>query len=157
MFNFLKRNDKKIYSPISGNCVDITEVNDLTFAKKLVGDGVAVVPDTNVVCAPCDGKIVSIFPTKHAFSMKRNDGTNILVHIGIDTVNLNGKGFKRCVKENTFVKKGTPIIEFEKEYLENEQFDMTIMVLFVDSVVTLHKINLNKLVSLEDEIVEYEE
>ena len=95
---FKKVLDQSIYSPVEGKCLDIVDVNDDVFSGKMMGDGVAVVPKTNVVCSPSDGELTMVFPTKHAFGVTMSNGVDVLVHIGIDTVNLNGVGFKAFKK-----------------------------------------------------------
>ncbi|MFD3158039.1 PTS glucose transporter subunit IIA [Haloimpatiens sp. FM7330] len=121
MFNFLKRKNTEITlkAPCEGEIVDITKVNDEMFAQKLIGDGIAVIPSSNKIVAPCDGKIVQIFPTNHAFGITTKEGLEVLVHIGIDTVKLEGKGFKRIVEPETNVKKGDTIVEIDIDYIKS--------------------------------------
>ncbi len=113
MFNFFKKKNIALYAPLSGNAVNITEVPDAVFAEKMVGDGMAVIPTSNQVLAPCDGKVTQIFPTNHAVGIEVAGGIDLLIHVGIDTVELKGEGFKRLVEEGTEVKKGTPILEID--------------------------------------------
>ena len=89
---FKKRQLPELAAVISGNCIPLEEVKDEVFASKAMGDGVAIVPENNEVVAPCDGNLSLVANTGHAFGMVSSDGTEILIHIGIDTVNLNGKG-----------------------------------------------------------------
>ncbi|MGL4363376.1 MAG: PTS sugar transporter subunit IIA [Cellulosilyticaceae bacterium] len=114
MFSFFKKNKGiNLYAPLSGTAVNISEVPDAVFAEKMVGDGLAINPTSNKVVAPCDGKVVQIFPTNHAIGMEIEGGVDLLIHVGIDTVELNGEGFKRLVEEGTQVKKGDPILEID--------------------------------------------
>lgn len=106
-----------IYSPLSGEIVPIEEVPDIVFAEKIVGDGVAVRPTGNTIKAPIDGTIGKIFETNHAFSMQSENGIELFVHFGIDTVELKGEGFKRIAKEGQHVKKGEVILEFNLSLL----------------------------------------
>lgn len=154
MFDFFKKKDEKIYAPVTGKCVDIIEVKDKTFADKLIGDGVAILPENNIVAAPCDGTITSIFPTKHAFSLERKDGLGILVHIGIDTVSLNGKGFQNLVNSNAPVRTGQPVIEFDPGYLSDDGLDMTIMIVIVDYDGNISKTALNENIISKDVVME---
>lgn len=132
MFGFLKKTvDKNVYSPTNGNCVNLEEVNDKTFSSKLLGDGFAVLPSSERVVAPCDGTISMIFPTKHAFGVKMDDGKEILVHIGIDTVNRKGKGFTLHKSADEKVKKGDLIVSFDKEDIAKE-YDTTVMVVVTE-------------------------
>lgn len=120
-----------ISAPCDGELIDITEVKDKTFSSKLMGDGFAVIPSNTTVCSPCKGKLTMLFHTKHAFCIKMDDGTEVLVHIGIDTVNLNGAGFNALKKINDKVKEGTPIIEFDPDKLK--EFDKSIMVIITNT------------------------
>lgn len=126
MLNFFKKNKSyKIHAVVSGNSINIEKVNDSMFSKKLMGDGIAIIPNSDVVVAPCDGKINVLTETKHAFGIVSDDGVEILVHIGIDTVNLKGDGFKNEVSQGTIVKKGDPIIRFERERIASQGIDCT--------------------------------
>lgn len=116
MFDFLNKfKNIDLYSPMTGEAVDLSQVPDPIFAEKMVGDGVAIIPTENVVVAPCDGKVVQIFPTNHAIGIESNSGLDLLIHIGIDTVELKGDGFKRLVEEGATIRKGDPILEVDIE------------------------------------------
>jgi len=133
MINFLKKNKiYKVHTPISGNSINIEKVNDSMFSGKLMGDGIAIIPNSNVVVAPCDGKITVLPESKHAFGIISNDGIEILVHIGIDTVNLHGDGFKSEVSQGNVVKKGDPIIRFDREKLTSLGIDCTTMIVVLN-------------------------
>lgn len=131
LLNIFKNDDDSLLAmPCDGKLIDITEVKDPTFSSKMMGDGFAVVPTSNVICSPCDGKLSMVFKTKHAFGIKMKNGMEVLVHIGIDTVNLNGNGFT-CLKEvNKNVKKGTPIVQFDSNTLKD--YDKTVMVIITN-------------------------
>ncbi len=88
-----------IFSPISGEIIPLSDVQDKTFSDKLIGDGVAIIPSEGKVYAPFDGKITNIFPTKHAIGLKSDEGVELLIHIGLDTVELKGQGFISHVEE----------------------------------------------------------
>lgn len=111
MFGFKKEKLVEIKSPLSGTIIDITEVPDAVFAGKIVGDGCAVIPSGNKVVSPIDGKIVTIMDSLHAYCIEGKDGINLMIHIGIDTVNLKGEGFKAFVKVGDEVKAGDLIAE----------------------------------------------
>ena len=119
MFNFFN-NTKTIslYAPIEGVAKSIEEVPDQLFAQKMVGDGIAIVPTGKIVKAPCDGKIVQISSTNHAIGIMTDQGVEILIHIGIDTVELKGEGFKRIAEVDTQVKKGEPLMEVDLEKIK---------------------------------------
>ncbi|TKU35069.1 PTS N-acetyl glucosamine transporter subunit IIABC [Citrobacter sp. wls718] len=106
-----------LVSPITGDVVALEQVPDEAFASKAVGDGVAVKPTDKIVVSPAAGTIVKIFNTNHAFCLETLKGAEIVVHMGIDTVALEGKGFTRLVEEGAEVKAGQPILEMDLEYL----------------------------------------
>lgn len=108
---------ESLVSPITGDVVALEQVPDEAFASKAVGDGIAVKPTSNIVVAPAAGTVVKIFNTNHAFCLETNNGAEIVVHMGIDTVALEGKGFKRLVEEGTDVKAGEPILEMDLDFL----------------------------------------
>ena len=108
---------ESLVSPITGDVVALEQVPDEAFASKAVGDGIAVNPTSNIVVAPAAGTVVKIFNTNHAFCLETNNGAEIVVHMGIDTVALEGKGFKRLVEEGTDVKAGEPILEMDLDFL----------------------------------------
>lgn len=118
------KNDKKIIksivisSPITGRATDLSSVPDDAFANRMLGDGVAVTPSDGIVKAPEDGEILFVFDTKHAIGFMTNDGISMIIHIGIDTVKLDGQGFSVLVKAGDKVKKGDTIMELDLEYLK---------------------------------------
>jgi PTS system glucose-specific IIA component len=123
MFGLFKAKKIEIFSPLDGNLVDLEDVEDEVFSKKLVGDGIAIIPLGATVVSPIKGTISRIFKTKHAFSIKSGD-IDILVHIGLDTVDLDGKGFELLVKEGDRVDIGTPIVTVDIEYLLSQDKDI---------------------------------
>lgn len=108
------------------------EVEDETFAGGVLGDGVAVEPEEGKVYAPADGTVLSVFDTKHAVCFASRYGTELLIHIGIDTVNLQGKYFTAHVKDGDAVKRGQLLIEFDKEQIEMAGYHTTIPMIFTD-------------------------
>ncbi len=129
---FKRKQDKCIYSPLDGSYVPLKEVSDSTFAQELIGPGFAVYPSKNTISSPVEGEITMIFPTLHAIGLRRNDGLEILIHIGIETINLNGKGFKVYKQLHTKVKKGENLIYFDKELIKGEGLDPTVIVVFTN-------------------------
>ncbi|MBI6217103.1 N-acetylglucosamine-specific PTS transporter subunit IIBC [Proteus sp. DFP240708] len=107
----------EMIAPFDGEVVALKEVPDEAFSSGVVGDGVAIKPTSNIVMAPATGTVVKIFDTNHAFCIETDNGVEIIVHMGIDTVALGGKGFKRLVEEGADVKVGQPILELDLEYL----------------------------------------
>lgn len=106
-----------LVSPVTGEVVALDAVPDEAFASKAVGDGVAIKPTDKLVVAPAAGTIVKIFNTNHAFCLETENGAEIVVHMGIDTVALNGQGFKRLVEEGAQVTAGQPVLELDLDYL----------------------------------------
>ena len=109
---------RKLCSPFNGRAASITETPDEAFAEKMMGDGYVVFPSEGVVYAPEDCEISFVFPSKHALGLRTEDGLEYLLHIGVDTVKLEGKGFEVFVKENDKVKKGDKLMEFDIEYIK---------------------------------------
>jgi len=120
MFNIFKKNKQVhlVNSPLNGKLIDLSKVPDQVFAERIVGDGVAIEPQEGILVSPVEGEIKQLFPTKHAIGIKAESGLEILVHIGIDTVELDGKGFKKFVDEGQTVEVGTKLIEFNLEYIK---------------------------------------
>ncbi|UAJ65528.1 PTS glucose transporter subunit IIA [Candidatus Schneideria nysicola] len=110
----------EIIAPFSGFLINIEDVPDQVFAEKIIGDGIAIRPDANqnIIMAPIKGNIIKIFETNHAFSINSDDGIEMIIHFGIDTVQLKGEGFTRIAKENQNVNQGDPIISFNFSLLE---------------------------------------
>ncbi|HAT2869996.1 TPA: PTS transporter subunit EIIC [Serratia marcescens] len=106
-----------LVAPVTGEVVALAQVPDEAFASKAVGDGLAIRPTDNIVVSPADGTVVKIFNTNHAFCLETDKGAEIVVHMGIDTVALEGQGFKRLVEEGAEVKAGQPILELDLDYL----------------------------------------
>lgn len=115
-----------------GEQIAMEDVKDETFANKVLGDGVAVLPEEGKVYAPADGTITSIFDTKHAVCFTSRYGAEILIHIGVDTVNLQGKYFTAHVEDGASVKKGQLLIEFDKEQIGRAGYDTVIPMIFTD-------------------------
>lgn len=111
-------NEDSFVAPIKGELVPITEVPDAVFAGKMMGDGFAIIPSEGTVVSPVDGKIVNLFPTKHALGILADNGREILIHFGIDTVKLKGEGFETLVSENDQVKQGQPLLKVNLDYIK---------------------------------------
>lgn len=111
----------ELVAPFTGELVDITEVEDITFSQKLLGDGIAIKPTEGKLVAPCDGKIVQLFHTKHAIGIEHK-GLEILIHVGMDTVELNGEGFTTHISEGQNVKKGDLLLDVDLDYLKEKGY-----------------------------------
>ncbi|QDP39326.1 PTS sugar transporter subunit IIA [Radiobacillus deserti] len=102
--------EDKVVAPVSGKVVPLSEVPDPTFSEKMMGDGVAIIPSEGTVVAPVDGTILQVFPTKHAVGIESKSGVEYLIHIGLETVSLNGEGFEAHVGQGDKVSAGDPLI-----------------------------------------------
>jgi glucose PTS system EIICBA or EIICB component len=111
-------NNEKYISPIKGKLIPISEVPDQVFSQKMMGDGFAIEPEDGLVVAPADGKIINVFPTKHAIGFQTVGGREILIHFGIDTVNLKGEGFETLVNEGEEVKAGQPLLRADINFIK---------------------------------------
>lgn len=130
--NILKRNKNKLlYAFTDGVSVDISEVKDEVFSQKMMGEGIAIKPSINKIFSPCDGTIVTIMKeSKHAIGIRTEDGVEILIHVGLDTVNLKGEGFNLYCEEEKYVKKGELLLEFDKELLKEKGIeDITMLII----------------------------
>ena len=105
-------------SPLSGEVKSITETPDDAFAQKMMGDGAMVLPNDGVVTAPTDAEVCFVFPSKHAVGLRTEDGIELLIHVGIDTVKLDGKGFEAFVKDGDKVKKGDKLLSFDMDFIK---------------------------------------
>ena len=122
-----------ISSPITGNAVELSEVPDEGFAGKMMGDGAVVTPTNPVVVAPEDGEIAFVFDTKHAVGLSTESGMELLIHIGINTVELNGKYFTSHVKNGDHVKKGQLLVSFDMEKVKAAGYDVTTPLIVTNS------------------------
>lgn len=141
MFGFFKKSQTiDICAPIAGEVVDITAVPDDTFAQKMLGDGIAIKTQDNTLFAPCDGTIAVISETKHALVLK-NGKIEILIHVGLDTVDLNGEGFNVYVSLNDNVKQGDRLLTFDRELLlsKGKTLITPLVVLNMDQVKSMEK------------------
>ena len=121
-------------APISGDVIPLSEVNDQTFATGLLGQGVAIQPTGTRVIAPADAKVEAIFPTGHAVALNTVDGLDVLIHVGLDTVQLEGKHFTVHAQVGDIVHKGDVLIEFDREAIAAEGYDVTVPILVCNSV-----------------------
>jgi len=132
MFKFLKRKAREITSPVDGQVVALESVEDEVFSQKLVGDGVAVIPMSNRFTAPIDGVVSKIFSSNHAYSIKSPKDLEVMVHIGLETVSLDGKGFTRMANEGDEVKAGDVIIEADLNYIREHAKDIITPVIILE-------------------------
>ena len=126
----IAENTHKLYSPFQGVLKPITEAPDEAFASKAMGDGYLVMPEDGIVAAPEDGEVMFVFPSKHAIGLKAADGTEYLLHIGVDTVKLNGEGFTVFVSDGQKIKKGDKLMEFDPAYIREHAVSDACIVIF---------------------------
>lgn len=126
---------KTIYSPLKGSVIPLSEVSDPVFAEEVMGPGVGINPEEGKLYAPADGEIASVFPTGHAIGMTTGDGMEILLHIGIDTVQLEGDGFHALVKQGDHVKAGELLVEFDCAKIKEKGYQTTTMVLVPNAAI----------------------
>lgn len=138
-------------SPMNGNIIELSNVNDATFSEKLLGDGVAIESEDGKVFAPFDGIVSALFPTNHAISLESNDGVELLIHIGIDTVQLDGKYFTSHVEQNQKIKQGDLLIEFDKEAIKIAGYETItpIIIANTDEYINIIKATNNKVTKEE--------
>jgi glucose PTS system EIICBA or EIICB component len=124
--------DQGFMAPLKGELKPITEVPDQVFAGKMMGDGFAIVPAEGTIVSPVSGKIVNLFPTKHAIGILSDTGREILIHVGIDTVNLKGQGFETLVSENDIVDQGQPLLKVDLDYIKEHATSTITPVVFTN-------------------------
>lgn len=126
----------EIKSPLKGKVNTLKSLKDGVFSEGMMGDGVTVTPEENTVYAPISGKLVTAFPTGHAYGIEGKDGTNVLVHIGIDTVGLDGEGFKMLVKQGKKIKAGKPMVEVDFAGIKSKVPSIDVVVLVTSDSTT---------------------
>ena len=134
MFNLFKKVvECEVYSPVIGKMIPLDDVPDPVFSEKMMGEGCAFGFEGDTVYAPCNGEIILIANTYHAFGIKAENGAEILIHIGLYTVNLNGKGFEVLVKEHTKVKAHDPLVRIDREFMKENKIDLTMPMVITSS------------------------
>ena len=141
MFNFFEKKKKEepismmensLFAPVSGRVIPVTEVADPVFSQKMMGDGYAVIPDDGDIYSPVNGIVLSVFPTKHAIGIKLEDGIEVLIHMGLDTVEMNGKPFECHVQKGDKVTSETKIATCDLEALAEAGKDNAIVVVITN-------------------------
>lgn len=132
MFNLFKKKSKdfSVIAPVSGTLIKLEDVSDPVFSEKMMGDGFAIVPDAGEIISPVSGTIVSLPDSKHAIGIKTESGVEILIHIGLDTVNLNGEGFTALVKEGEKIEQGTKLLDADLDFMKDKGIDTKVMTIF---------------------------
>ncbi|MGL5151764.1 MAG: PTS sugar transporter subunit IIA [Clostridium sp.] len=161
MFGFFKKakkdNSLKLVAPLEGKVIPLDQVPDPVFAQKMAGDGVGIDSTGSVVVAPADGELTLVFKTKHAFAMTLETGVELLVHVGIETVSLNGEGFEQLVEQGAKVKAGTPILKIDREFIKSKGLSLVTPVLItnVDSTKSINPVSGIDSVAGETTVIEY--
>lgn len=147
-----------LVAPASGKAMPLSEVPDPVFAEKLAGDGAAIMIEGDTIVAPADGEVTLIFKTKHAFAMTLENGLELLVHIGLETVSLNGEGFEQLVEQGTKVKAGTPLIKIDREFILSKGLSLATPVLItnVDATKSISAVETGNVVAGETTLVNFE-
>ncbi len=127
------QSDNTVMAPVEGTIIPLTSVHDEVFASEAMGKGLAIVPNKGTVTAPVDGTITAVYPTGHAIGITANSGAEILIHIGINTVQLNGQYFETMVKQNQVVKRGDLLTKFDVDKIKTAGYDTTVMVIITNT------------------------
>lgn len=121
MFNLFKKNKETWKNPVKGEIIPITEVPDEVFSSKMMGDGFGVKPEDDRIYSPLNGKVIKVFKTKHALLIHGDSGLEVIVHIGLGTVELKGEGFQIHVEEGQHVEAGTHIATADMAYIQSQE------------------------------------
>ena len=124
---------EQLYAPAEGKLIPLSEVSDPVFADEVFGKGIAIVPVNGQLVSPVNGRVGSVFATNHAITLESESGAEVLIHIGIDTVKLNGKGFIRHVEDDQVVKVGEPLISFDLDALRADNIDSSIIIIVTNT------------------------
>ena len=157
LFDIFKKKEKivvTIYSPVNGKVIELKEVPDEAFAQKMVGDGCAIEPDKGIICSPIDGQLMNIFPTNHAIIFETIDGLEMIVHFGIDTVKLDGKGFQK-LREPGPIKVGDEIVKYNLDEIKDgvPSTRSPIIINNMEKVEKIEIISLGKVVKIGEPIM----
>lgn len=128
-----KKEQQSVCAPVKGKIIPLKEVKDKAFSSEALGKGIAIQPDEGLITAPVSGEVVTLFPTQHAIGIKTEYGIEVLIHIGIDTVELNGKYFQAHVQQGDYVNVGQKLINFDKDSIEKAGYDCTVIMVITNS------------------------
>ena len=157
LFDIFKKKEKTvvtIYSPMNGKVIELKDVPDEAFAQKMVGDGCAIEPDKGIICSPIDGQLMNIFPTNHAIIFETIDGLEMIVHFGIDTVKLDGKGFQK-LREPGPIKVGDEIVKYNLDEIKDNvpSTRSPIIINNMEKVEKIEVLSLGKIVKIGEPIM----
>lgn len=134
VFGFKKKpKTVDLFSPVNGKMISLKEVPDKVFASEMMGPGVAFIANDGKVYSPCDGELATVFPTKHALGLKTENGAEILLHFGLDTVELEGEGFTLAKKEGQKIKKGDLLLEVDIDKILNKGYKIDMPMILTNS------------------------
>jgi sugar PTS system EIIA component len=133
MFNLFKKKPLQIVAPVTGAVIPIQEVPDPVFSQKMMGEGIAVIPSEGNIYAPVNGTVILVAATKHAIGIRAEDGTEILIHVGLETVALNGTGFTVAVKEGEKVSTGQLMLEVDWDYIRKNAKSIVTPIIITNS------------------------
>ncbi len=125
--------EQKLYAPLTGNVIPLEEVPDPVFSQKMMGEGMAIIPTNGQVLSPVNGKVIQIPESKHAIGLLSDDGAEVLIHVGLETVALKGEGFELKVETGEKVTVGQPLLEFDLEYIQNHAKDIVTPMVITNS------------------------
>ena len=128
------KNKISIKSPIKGEAIPLSKVDDMTFAEEIMGKGIAIIPTSNEVVSPINGTVSMVFNTKHAIGLKSDDGVELLIHIGLDTVKLEGEHFNALVKSGDRVNVGDKLVEFDKDAIKDKGYDIVTPIVITNTM-----------------------
>ncbi|MBY0147630.1 PTS glucose transporter subunit IIA [Neobacillus niacini] len=143
VFGFFKKAKLQIVAPVNGEIVPLEDVPDPVFSQKMMGEGVAMVPEGGNIYAPVNGTIILIAATKHAVGIRADDGTEILIHVGLETVALNGTGFSLAVKEGEKISVGQLLMEVDWDYIKIHAKSIVTPIVITNSQQTAKQYNLS--------------
>lgn len=158
MFGFMKKNKREeLVAVVDGKLISIEKVNDPVFSQKMMGDGFAIASTGDTVYACADATVSMLFPSNHAVGLTLDNGMEILIHIGIETVNEEGKGFTCFCEQGKTVKKGEALVKFDRQYLEEKGYDLTVIAVFTnkDSYKEFRKEDIENVKGGESVVVTY--
>lgn len=157
MFGLKKKTVEKFFAPVSGSLITMDEVEDPVFSQKMMGDGLAVRPSSDEIASPVSGKVTTVFPTKHAFGITTDNGLEIIVHLGLDTVELQGEPFQTLVSEGQEVRAGEIISKMDREKIKDlGKIDTVVVVITNMDRVKAMNIDSPREVQIRDAIGEIE-
>ncbi|MEC5423975.1 PTS glucose transporter subunit IIA [Virgibacillus sp. C22-A2] len=147
--------DVSIHAPVNGILISLEDVPDPVFSQKMMGNGIAVKPTDGVIVALVEGKVIQVFPTKHAIGIKAVNGAEILIHIGLDTVNLEGEGFIAHVQEGNSIKVGDKLITFDLDIISEKTKSILTPVIITntDDMEVIRLSEIKKVTAAQDEIL----